>query len=227
MRLQIIEDNPALRDGLADLLSVEGFACETFGDGHAALGAFEVLPFDVVLLDVVLPGLDGLDLCKRFRQISPKTQILILSARGEPIDRRLGIEIGADDYVSKPFDPGELKARVLAMARRLSHTAPPADGFQMADLWIDTSRLAAIRGAIRTVLNSRELAILRLLFENSGCPVSRDMLFDTCWGRDYFPNSRALDQYVSVLRRKIERDPQNPKIIQTVRGIGYRFTPPF
>lgn len=225
MRVQIVEDNPALRDGLADLLCLEGYACETFDDGHAALSAFEALPYDIVLLDVVLPGLDGLDLCRRFRDIAPETQILILSARGDAIDRRLGLEMGADDYVAKPFDPGELKARVAAMSRRLNQNARPASGFQMADLWIDASRHMAMRGATRFELNARELAILKLLFENSGHPVARDTLFDACWGRDYFPNSRALDQYISGLRRKLERDSQNPRIIQTVRGIGYRFSP--
>lgn len=225
MRLQIVEDNPILRDGLADLLNPEGYACETFEDGHAALSAFETLPYDIVLLDVVLPGLDGLELCRRFREIAPEAQILILSARGDPIDRRLGLEMGADDYVSKPFDPGELKARVSAMSRRLSKTVRRSAGFQMADLWIDASRHLAMRGATRIELNGRELAILKLLFENAGRPVARDMLFDSCWGRDYYPNSRALDQYMSGLRRKVERDAQNPQIIQTVRGIGYRFSP--
>lgn len=225
MRLQIVEDNPALREGLADLLSLEGYACETFEDGRAALSAFESLPFDIVLLDVVLPGLDGLELCRRFREIAPEAQILILSARGDPIDRRLGLEMGADDYVAKPFDPGELKARVAAMSRRLGKSSRPVTGFQMADLWIDAARHLAVRGATRVELNGRELAILKLLFDRSGHPVARDTLFDACWGRDYFPNSRALDQYISGLRRKVERDPQNPQIIQTVRGIGYRFSP--
>ena len=225
MRLQIVEDNPKLRDGLVDLLSPEGYACEAYGEGGTALSAFEAAPFDLVILDVVLPGLDGFELCRRFREIAPETQILMLSARGEAVDKRLGLEFGADDYVAKPFDPGELKARVSAMARRCAKRSPKALGFRMGDLWIDAARLIALRGDQQIELNARELSILALLHENASRPVSRDTLFDACWGRDYFPNSRALDQYMSGLRRKIEEDAQNPRIIQTVRGIGYRYMP--
>lgn len=225
MRVQVVEDNPTLRDGLAQLLCLEGFVCETFANGSDALAAFQVLPFDIAVLDVVLPGLDGLQLCRAYRAISARTQILMLSARGDPIDKRLGLEMGADDYVAKPFDPGELTARVAAMARRLDAPLKTDQGFQMGDIWVDLARHLARRGNMEIELNPREMAILSVLHEYAGQPVSRDTLFDRCWGRDYFANSRSLDQYMSGLRRKIEADPQTPVIIETVRGIGYRFTP--
>ena len=223
MRLLIADDNPALREGLAELLGADGFDCHLAADGVAARAAFEAGSFPIVILDIVMPGLDGLRLCRQIRAAAPLTQILILSARGDSLDKTLGLEFGADDYVAKPFDPAELRARVATMRRRAQSGIDPAPRFRMDDLWIDPARFIATRPGVEIALNRRELAVLQLLHRHAGMPVDRDTLFDACWGRDWFPSSRALDQYISALRQKIERDPRAPRIIETVRGIGYRF----
>lgn len=225
MHLLIVEDDPALRAGLADLLTAEGFACQTAADGSAGLQAFDAGDFPLVILDVVLPGRDGLSLCRHIRRTAPLTQIMMLSARGESFDKTLGLEHGADDYLAKPFDPAELCARMAAMSRRAGGAAR-RQGFRMDDLWIEPAAFRASRPGRDLDLNRRELRLLQLLHEYAGRPVDRDTLLDRCWGRAHFPNSRALDQYVSALRQKIERDPQRPRIIETVRGIGYRYGQP-
>lgn len=222
MRLLIAEDDPALREGLADLLAGEGFDSHLAADGTAALAVFDAGEFPVVILDVVMPGQDGLSLCRHIRRVAPHTQIMMLSARGESFDKTIGLEHGADDYLAKPFDPAELCARMAAMARR-AQGAARQQRFNMGDLQIDPMAFRAIRGDRILDLKRRELRLLQLLHRNPGRPVERDTLLDECWGRTYFPNSRALDQYISALRQKIEHDPHQPRIIETVRGIGYRY----
>lgn len=222
LRILIAEDDPALREGLADLLEGEGFLSLPAADGLAAQAAFAAEPCPLAVLDVVLPGLDGLSLCRWIRRTAPRTQILMLSARGESFDKTLGLEFGADDYMSKPFDPAELRARIAAMARRaLAEPSPREGGFRMDDLWIDPEALAGFREGRRIDLTPREMNLLRLLHRHEGRPVDRDEMLDECWGRDHLPNSRALDQYVSALRAKIERDPKAPRVIRTARGVGY------
>ncbi len=225
MRVLIAEDNAALRQGLSALLTAEGYLCQTAADGMTARDLFDAAPFPLVVLDVVMPGMDGLRLCRHIRAREPATQILILSARGEPFDKATGLELGADDYMAKPFDPAELLARVAAMARRAGQAQNTEAPFAMGDLLVEPARLCARRGGAEIALTPREVAILRLLYTEAGRPVSRDRLFDECWGRDYFPNSRALDQYISALRPRIEADPAAPAIIGTVRGVGYRYNP--
>ncbi|MEO1294011.1 MAG: response regulator transcription factor, partial [Pseudomonadota bacterium] len=165
---------------------------------------------------------------RHIRETDPTAQILLLSARGETQDRVLGIEFGADDYLAKPFDPRELVARVGAMARR-SGAAPQSEASMeiamMDDLKLEPATLRAWRGDTRIDLTAREVDLLVLLHQNAGRALSRDEIFDVCWGRGHLPESRALDQYVSALRRKIEHDPAAPRIISTVRGVGYRYDP--
>ena len=222
MQLLIAEDDHILREGLYDLLTAEGFSCQLAADGEAALAQFQAADFPVVILDVVMPGRDGLSLCRHIRQIAPQTQIMLLSARGESFDKTLGLEHGADDYLAKPFDPSELCARMAAMARRAGRVAP-RQGFAMDDLWIEPEAFRATRAGQSCALNRRELQLLQLLHRHTGKPVDRDTMLDECWGRSHFPNSRALDQYIAALRQKIEQAPQQPRIIETVRGIGYRY----
>ena len=221
MRVLIAEDDTSLGAGLVDLLGRDGFECVLVGDGRAAEAAFRDDPFPIVVLDIVMPGQDGLTLCRTLRAIAPQTQIMLLSARGETFDKARGLQLGADDYVAKPFDPSEMRARVSAMARR-ARAVPAADArFRMGDLWIDPAALIAIRDGEEISLTQRELCLLQLLYTHAGQAVSRNQLFDHCWGRDYFPNSRALDQYISTLRGKIEWDPKQPCLIETVHGVGY------
>ncbi|WP_298421105.1 response regulator transcription factor [Rhodoblastus sp.] len=231
MKILIAEDDPNLRAGLVDLLTLEGIDCIVAEDGEAAWRAFVEQTPDLCLFDVMMPQLDGLDLCRRIRARDLHTPILLLSARGAEIDRVIGLEIGADDYIAKPFSARELVARIKAGLRRVKVAAPAAENaaakeagrMNMGDLEIDPEALRARRGGQTIDLAPRELAILKLLLAREGKAVSRDDLFDIAWGRDYMPNSRALDQYVSSLRRKIEIDPARPRIIKTVHGVGYRY----
>jgi DNA-binding response OmpR family regulator len=230
MKILIAEDDANLRAGLSDLLALEGLDCIVAEDGEAAWTAFVEQAPALCLFDVMMPRLDGLALCRRIRERDPATPILLLSARGAEIDRVVGLEIGADDYIAKPFSARELVARIKAALRRVKAASPaPAPApvesktFRMGDLAIDPDALRALRGEVAIDLAPRELAVLRALYERKGKAVSRDDLFDLAWGRGYMPNSRALDQYVSSLRKKIELDPARPRIIQTVHGVGYRY----
>ncbi|MCI4677956.1 response regulator transcription factor [Rhodoblastus acidophilus] len=230
MKILIAEDDANLRAGLVDLLALEGIDCIVAEDGEAAWRAFVEEAPALCLFDVMMPRLDGLDLCRRIRARDSRTPILLLSARGAEIDRVIGLEIGADDYIAKPFSARELVARIKAGLRR-TKAAPAAEvapekeppRLRMGDIEIDPEALRAWRDGQSIDLAPRELAILRALLARAGKAVSRDELFDLAWGRDYMPNSRALDQYVSSLRRKIERDPAHPQIIKTVHGVGYRY----
>jgi two-component system, OmpR family, alkaline phosphatase synthesis response regulator PhoP len=228
MSILIAEDDPHLRAGIVDLLNLEGFKCQVADDGAKALALFKAEKPEICVFDVMMPVMDGLTLCREVRRIDPLVPILLLSARGEEGDRVRGLEIGADDYVAKPFGARELVARIKAALRRTKVQGPPsrteaAGRLRMGDLEIDQKAMRAYRGEQRIDLTSREVAILAALYERRGQAVSRDELFDLCWGRDYMPNSRALDQYVSALRKKIELDAASPRIIRTVHGVGYRY----
>ncbi len=226
MSILIAEDDQHLRDGIVDLLSLEGFACRVAGDGAKALALFRQEKPELCVFDVMMPGMDGLSLLREVRKLDPAVPILLLSARGEEGDRVRGLEIGADDYIAKPFSPRELVARVKAALRRTKVQAPaqsdPEGRIEMGDIIVDQRAMRAFRGNQKIDLTNREVAILAALYARRGHAVSRDELFDLAWGRDYMPNSRALDQYVSALRKKIELDPAAPRIIRTVHGVGYR-----
>ena len=237
MSILIAEDDPHLRNGIVELLTLEGFPCQVAEDGAKALTLFQQSKPDLCVFDVMMPAMDGLTLCREVRRIDPLVPILLLSARGEETDRVRGLDVGADDYVAKPFGARELIARVKAALRRAKaqeskaqETQPqggmakpgPSGKLRMGDLDIDSKAMRAFRGDTKIDLTAREVAILTTLYERRGQAVSRDELFDLCWGRGFMPNSRALDQYVSALRKKIELDPANPRIIRTVHGVGYR-----
>jgi DNA-binding response OmpR family regulator len=196
-------------------------------DGERALKAFREKKPALCLLDVLMPGIDGLSLCREIRSLDAHIPILLLSARDAEIDRVLGLEIGADDYIVKPFGPRELVARVKVALRRggkvVAAPDEPDDPFIMGDLRVDVAALRAFRDRHVIDLTRREAALLKILFERRGRPVSRNDLLDLAWGDNFMPDSRALDQYISMLRRKIERDPATPEIIKTVHGVGYRY----
>ncbi|QXX73852.1 response regulator transcription factor [Methylovirgula sp. HY1] len=235
MSILIAEDDPHLRNGIVELLTLEGYPCQVAEDGAKALALFQQSKPELCVFDVMMPAMDGLTLCREVRRIDPLVPILLLSARGEETDRVRGLDVGADDYMAKPFGARELVARVKAALRRTkaqeskTQEVPQQGGLveaggklRMGDLDIDPKAMRAFRGDIKIDLTAREVAILMTLYERRGQAVSRDELFDLCWGRGFMPNSRALDQYVSALRKKIELDPTNPQIIRTVHGVGYR-----
>ncbi len=226
MKLLIAEDDLHIRQGLATLLESEGYECIEAADGDQAWQLYLQHEPTLVLLDIMMPKQDGYSVCRRIRQHNELLPVIFITAKSEEIDQVLGLELGADDYIKKPFGSREVIARIRAVARRALRQVAGIienDCFVMDDLQIRPSELRALRNNQVIELSLRDLKILRLLFEQRGKVVDRDALFNHCWGRDYFANSRTLDQHISKLRKVIELNPKTPRIISTVHGIGYRF----
>ncbi|MEO1281338.1 MAG: response regulator transcription factor [Pseudomonadota bacterium] len=225
LKILIVDDNEVLRLGLSKLFSRAGAKCLLADDGTSGFESFKKEAPDFCIVDVMMEDMNGFELCASIRSERATTPIIMLSARREPVDRIRGLEIGADDYLAKPFDPDELLARVRTVLRRVSKSEGPSnsDWFAMAGTDVYPNRLEAVRGDKRISLTLRELRILQLLFINANRITSRNELLDFAWGIDYEPNSRALDQAMAVLRKKIEENPAKPQLIQTVRGGGYVF----
>ena len=226
MKILVVEDDPLTREGLAELLKREGYRVEQACDGADGLAKYRTLNPDLVCLDVMMPNMSGYDLCREIRKTNPRVPIAFLTAKAEEIDTVVGLELGADDYIAKPFGKQEVLARIRAMLRRASLAArPEAESYRfvMADLKIVPDELRAYRDGQVLDLSPRDIAILDYLFHHRGMVVDRDTLFDAAWGANYLPNSRSLDQHISQLRKRIEKDPKNPEIIRTVHGAGYRF----
>lgn len=225
----IAEDDSLTRRGLAEVLGGEGFACLQAADGVQAWEMYQHHRPNCVCLDVMMPRMNGYDVCRRIRARDPHVPILFLTAKGEEVDKIAGLELGGDDYIVKPFSVKEVLARIRAVARRCLAAHPPStetlEKFLMGDLEIHPRQLRAQRGTASIDLSLREIKILTLLYQNAGKVVERNDLMNYAWGQDYLPNSRTLDQHVSQLRKRVERDPKNPTIIQTVHGVGYRFEP--
>jgi len=231
MKILIAEDDLNIRLGLRDLLGAEGYDCIEAADGEQAwtLYSEQIAGSDgpaLVLLDIMMPKLDGYSLCRRIRQQDQQLPVIFITAKSEEIDQVLGLELGADDYIKKPFGSREVIARIHAVTRRClarNQSDPQQESFRMADLQVYPAQLRAERDGHKIDLSLRDLRILQTLHRNAGRVLSRDELFDECWGRQYLPSSRTLDQHISKLRKAVERDAQAPEIIVTVHGIGYRF----
>ncbi|HWJ02231.1 MAG TPA: response regulator transcription factor, partial [Verrucomicrobiae bacterium] len=205
-------------------LEKQGFLVSLADNGGQALAMAAEIEPDLIMLDIMLPGMDGLEVCKLLRQ-NPKLSsipVIMLTARSEEMDKVLGLELGADDYITKPFSPRELVARVKARLRR--HSGPP-DGnlIKIGDLQIDTERfMASVRGQ-QIDLTPKEMELLKFLAGKPGKVFARDYLLEKIWGYDFAGDSRTVDVHIRHLRQKVEADPANPQIIETVRGVGYRF----
>lgn len=226
MNILIAEDDARTREGLRLALVRAGHRVIAAADGEVAVALFEEEEPDIVCLDIMMPKMSGYDVCKAIRRADKRVPVLFLSAKSEEVDRVLGLELGADDFLSKPFGVAELLARIAAIVRRcswLSESSSNSQSFLMDDLRVVPAELRAYRGDKAIKLTARDVRILRILHERPGHVLDRNMLCDQAWGLDHFPNSRALDMHISQLRRKIEVDPVNPRIICTVRGAGYRF----
>jgi len=226
VKVLIAEDDLNIRLGLCDLLETEGYQCLEAADGERAWQLYQQQRPQLALLDIMMPKLDGYSLCRRIRQQDQQLPVIFISAKSEEIDQVVGLELGADDYIKKPFGSREVIARIRAVTRRCLERAAlqtAEDSFRLADLQVWPAQLRAERDGNRIDLSLRDLSILRLLHRNPGRVLSRDELFDECWGRHYVPSSRTLDQHISKLRKAVERDPRNPEIIVTVHGVGYRF----
>ncbi len=219
MHILVVEDEPGLREGLTDLLRGDGHAVDAVGDGLAGAERGTAEPYDLVVLDLMLPKLDGIDVCRRLRAARPGMPILMLTARGSEDDKVRGLGEGADDYVTKPFGARELLARVRALGRRA-----PTESVERIDadgVILDLARLVVVRGEDRTPLTPREAGMLRWLHRHAGRAVTRAELLEHVFGQRGDLQTRAVDMAIAVLRKKVERDPARPRVIVSVKGAGY------
>lgn len=223
--LLIIEDEEPIRVGLEDLFVYHGFAVDSAADGPSGLAKALTGRFDLILLDIMLPGLDGFEICDRIRAVDRAQPIIMLTARTADADIIQGLRLGADDYVSKPFSVTELVLRVQAVLRRSGATGDAAERLRIGALEIDALNLRGRRGAEEIPFTRREIEILRYLATHAERPVSREELLNKVWGyaRDCGLETRTVDIHIAKLRRKIEPDPSEPRHLLTVRGAGYRF----
>lgn len=223
MTILFAEDDPITLDSLRACVEPEGFATVLARDGREALTLWEKHRPDLLCLDIMMPHLDGYEVCRRIRATDGQVPVLFLSAKSEEIDVVVGLQLGADDFIRKPFGKHELLARIHGALRRHQTRHQPSRSFTMNGLTIYPHELRAERDGESIDLSPRESAILALLHERAGEVIDRDTFFNRCWGFDYSPDSRTLDQHVAKLRKKIEVDPAQPAIIETVRGAGYRY----
>lgn len=224
-RLLLVEDEPGLQLAVSDRLAAEGYAVETASDGPTALARGAGEPFDLIILDVMLPGRDGFDVARTLRQQGVQTPILMLTARSEVVDRVVGLKLGADDYLTKPFEMIELLARVEALLRRApSSSGVSLERYQFGDVVVNVRRAEVTRNGVPVELSAKEFHLLRYLIEHRGATVSREELLQEVWGYNAMPSTRTIDVHVAWLRQKLEPNPRAPQFIVTVHGIGYKFT---
>jgi DNA-binding response OmpR family regulator len=226
LKILIAEDDPNILSGLSEIFEAEGYQPILAADGLQAIEKFNSERPDFVCLDIMMPGKSGYDVCREIRKSDSQVPVIFLSAKSEEIDKVLGLELGADDYITKPFGVREVIARIRAVTRRhLSDKGddPSDQPFKMNDLEIFPNQLRAQRGDQTIDLSLRDVKILQVLFDHPGQAVHRDTLFQHVWGYDHLPNSRTLDQHISQLRKRIEQDPKSPAIIRTVHNVGYRY----
>ena len=224
-RILLVEDEPGLVMTLSDMLMIEGYAVESATDGNTGLARASGEPFDLVILDVMLPGKSGLDVCRELRFRGKDVPILMLTAKSQLVDRVVGIKIGADDYLTKPFEAPELLARIEALLRRAKkEKLAPVGQYQFGNVEVDFERGDVTKAGVPISLAGKELELLRYLIDHRGNVVSRDELLEGVWEYQPGVSSRTIDVHVAWLRQKLEENPQNPKHIHTVRGVGYRFS---
>lgn len=222
MRILVVEDELPMRTALVETLSSEGYRIRAASDGLAGLELACTEQFDLVLLDVMMPKLDGYQVCQTLRQRGKEMPVLMLTAKGQIEDRVEGLDCGADDYLVKPFSLRELLARVRALLRRQERTEPLPEQLTLGSATIDFKRQILQRGRETIDLSSKEIGILKLLLSHKGNTVTRETFLDVVWGYHAFPSTRTVDNFIAGLRAKIEPDPTNPTHLITVRGEGYR-----
>jgi len=225
-RILVIEDELPMRTALTDCLQAEGYRVLTASDGGGGLDRVIREKPDLVLLDVMMPKLDGFALCAELRRIENPVPVLMLTAKGQVQDRGRGLDAGADDYLIKPFSTDELLARVRALLRRQRRQGGAPTTLALGDVRIDLVRQTARRGRRTLHLTAKEFAMLRLLVEARGEPVSRERFLDVVWGYTAFPTTRTVDNHIASLRGRLEPKPEEPRWIKTVHGVGYRLEPP-
>jgi len=221
-RILIVEDEPAMVQGLRDNFEYEGYEVISALDGSAGLEkALNENP-DLVVLDVMMPKMSGLDVCKHLKVKKPNLPIIMLTARGQEIDKVVGLELGADDYVTKPFSIRELMARVKAVLRRVN-PQPDVDVYKFSDVEVNVKGNEVLRGGRSVELSAKEFALLAYFVAHPGETLSRDRLLDAVWGYENYPNTRTVDAHIVHLRQKLETNPEEPRFILTVHGSGYKF----
>lgn len=222
-RMLIVEDDKAILRGLIDSFKAEHFEVETSSDGEEGYTFVRRRKFDLIILDVMLPGMNGLDICKQLRLDGVKTPILMLTGKGEEIDKVMGLELGADDYITKPFSMKELIARVKAVLRRQSDIRTALTEATFGDVFVDFKKQEATKGKKSLDLSAKEFQLLKYFAEREREVISRNQLLDDVWGYEAMPTTRTVDNYILSLRKKIESDPSKPKHLLTIHTAGYKF----
>ena len=225
-KILIVEDEPDMVLGLKDNFEFEGYEVVTAPDGASGLERARAQKPDLIVLDIMLPKVSGLEVCKTLRSEGVQTPILMLTARGQEIDKVVGLELGADDYVTKPFSIREVLARVRAILRRSEGGAKRLARYRFADVELDFETYAATKGGVALDLSPREFDLLRYLIERKGETVTRDSLLEDVWGYDSYPSTRTVDTHIAKLRAKIGDSGSEPKYILTIHGAGYKFVDP-
>jgi len=222
-RILIVEDEPAMVAGLRDNFEYEGYEVISAGDGAEGLERALADDPDLIVLDVMMPRMSGLEVCKQLKSQKPSLPIIMLTARGQEVDKVVGLELGADDYVTKPFSIRELMARVKAVLRRaVPHAAPP-EIYKFSDVEVNVRQNEVLRNGSRVELSAKEFALLAYFIAHPAETLSRDRLLDAVWGYENYPNTRTVDTHIVHLRQKLEPNPEEPRFILTVHGTGYKF----
>ncbi len=221
-RLLLVEDEPGLVMTLTDRLAAEGYDVESAIDAKSGLAAATTGPFDAILMDVMLPGGNGFDICRTLRQQGIQTPVLMLTARGQVVDRVVGLKLGADDYLVKPFEMVELLARIEAILRR-APSAHLTESAHFGDVSVDFRKAEVNKSGKPLDLSAREFKLLRYFVEHRGATLSRDELLNEVWGYNSMPSTRTVDVHVAWLRQKLEDNPRHPQFILTIHGLGYKF----
>jgi two-component system alkaline phosphatase synthesis response regulator PhoP len=223
-RVLLVEDEPGLQLAVTDRLMAEGYRVESAADGHTAVQRAGGEPFDIIILDVMLPGRDGFDVAKTVRQQGVQTPILMLTARTQVVDRVVGLKLGADDYLTKPFEMAELLARIEALLRRAPTTSGVSlERFQFGNVRVDVRKAEVTKDGAPVDLSAKEFHLLRYFMEHRGATLSREELLTEVWGYQATPSTRTVDVHVAWLRQKLEPNPRVPQHILTVHGLGYKF----
>jgi len=222
-RVLVVEDEAGLRLTLSDRLTSEGYAVDTASDGEAGLAQAASGSYDLIVLDVMLPRLNGFDVLRELRKRGVDTPVIMLTAKGQVVDKVVGLKLGADDYVTKPFEMVELLARIEAKLRRAPAVAHRSEGYQFDEVRVDFRRAEVMKGGEPLELSAREFQLLKYFIEHRGATLTREELLNEVWGYNAMPSTRTVDVHVAWLRQKIEPNPRHPQYILTVHGMGYKF----
>ena len=221
----VIEDDTSILRGLKDNLVFEGYEVLSATEGHEGLNlALEGSP-DLILLDIMLPGITGYDICRKVREQKPDLPIIMLTARGKEVDKVAGLDLGADDYVTKPFSISELMARIRSVLRRTRNSAPELEQFSFGNVTLNFKKYQTFVNNKEVHLSAKEYAIMKMFIRHTGDVIHRDRLLDEVWGYESYPTTRTVDNFILDLRKKLEGDPARPKHILSIRGAGYKFVP--